>query len=335
MLKVSDRSSQLALISAHQAISQASFDSSPSDAATILGCATGGRTVEEPETAKLYCTGSRVHPLTVPRSMASSGTALVAMQHGFHGPAFTLNTACASAAHAIGQAFHLIRSGAVDVAITGGHEAPLTYGFLKAWDSLRVVSKTWCRPFSSDREGMSLGEGAAILALESHEYAKKRGAVILGEIVGFGMSCDANHMTQPNASGAAMAMRAALRDASIAPNQIGYVNAHGTGTVVNDAAEANAIHQVFEAYAESLPVSSTKATHGHAIGASGAMEALATVLALRDGMAPPTSGVFHVDSSLQLDIVSGTPRVIEKEFALSNSFAFGGMNAVLIFRMAR
>jgi len=335
ILKISERSSQFALVSAQQAIRQAGWKNNPSNAATIFGCSAGGRTVEEPETAKLYLSGARVHPLTVPRSMASSGTALIAMQHGFHGPAFTLNTACASGAHAVGNAFHMVRSSAVDVAITGGHEAPLTYGFLKAWDSLRVVSKTWCRPFAADRDGMSLGEGAAILILESFEHASQRSAEILGEIVGFGMSCDAAHMTQPNGLGATRAMQAALRDARANPNQIGYINAHGTGTQANDDIEAKAIREVFGDCANSLPVSSTKAAHGHAIGASGAIEALATILALRDKKAPPTAGASEADSSLRLDIVSGEPRDIKEQFAISNSFAFGGMNAVLVFRSIR
>jgi nodulation protein E len=331
-IKISERSSQFALIAAQQAIHQAAWKTSPPIVATILGCSTGGRSIEEPETAMLYRTGGRVHPLTVPRAMASSGTALLAMQHGFGGPAFTLSTACASGAHAIGLAFQAIRSGSVDAAVTGGHEAPLTYGFLKAWDSLRVVSKTGCRPFAADRDGMTLGEGAAMLVLESYDYAMQRNAKILGEIVGFGMSCDASHMTQPSGSGAIQAMQAAMLDARITPDQVGHINAHGTGTVVNDEVEAKAIHAVFGARACALPVTSTKAAHGHAMGASGAMEAIATIQALREAKAPPTAGVVAADSALHLDVVLETPRILATDFALSNSFAFGGMNAVLAFR---
>jgi len=333
--KVSERSSQFALVAAQQAILQAAWKNPPQMVATILGCSTGGRSIEEPETAMLYRTGGRVHPLTVPRSMASSGTALLAMQHGFSGPAFTLSTACASGAHAIGLAFQAIRSGSVDAAVTGGHEAPLTYGFLKAWDSLRVVSKSGSKPFAADRDGMTLGEGAAMLVLESYDHATARNAEIFGEVVGFGMSCDASHMTQPSGSGAVQAMQAAMRDAGITPEQIGHINAHGTGTVVNDDVEAKAIHAAFGAHTSALVVTSTKAAHGHAMGASGAMEALATVQALREETAPPTAGITEVDGSLRLDIVMETPRTLTTEFALSNSFAFGGMNAVLAFRAFR
>jgi nodulation protein E len=332
VLKMSERCSQFALVAAEQAVRNADFKQSGAAVATILGCSTGGRSIEEAETAKLYTTGARVHPLTVPRTMASCGTSLVALQHGFTGPAFTLSTACASGAHAIGLAFQMIRAGMVSAAITGGHEAPLTYGFLKAWDSLRVVSQSICRPFSADRDGMTLGEGAALFMLESMDSALERGAPILGEIIGFGMSCDAHHLTQPSATGPADAMRLAMQDASVQPHEVDYINAHGTGTTVNDAMEAEALHAVFGDCSHVPPISATKSMHGHAMGASGAIETLATLLALQRGLLPPTVGIIEADPDLHLDVITGQSRETNGRIALSNSFAFGGMNAVLAFR---
>ena len=246
--QIAERSSTFAIAAARQAMAQARLRSVyKGDAmAVVLGCSVGGRSAEEPETAKLYQRGGRIHPLTVPRSMGSAGTSLVSMEHGITGPAYTVNTACASAAHAIGQAFHMVRSGMVDAAIAGGHEAPLTYGFLKGWDSLHVVSPTACKPFSADRDGLTLGEGAAIFALEDLEHAQARGAPIFAEVAGFGMSSDAHHITQAIAAGPAAAMRHALQDARSLPDEVDYINAHGTGTEVNDRVEAEALHQVDE-----------------------------------------------------------------------------------------
>ncbi|ADV81248.1 beta-ketoacyl-[acyl-carrier-protein] synthase family protein [Terriglobus saanensis] len=331
---LSERSSQFALVAAQQAIAQAEILQAvaPEEMAIVFGCSAGGRTAEEPATAKLYTTGGRVHPLSVPRFMGSAGTSLVSIQHGITGPAYTITTACASATHAIGQAFHMVRSGMVKAAMTGGHEAPLTYGFYKAWDSLRVVSQTQCRPFSADRDGMTLGEGAAIFVLETLESAVARGATIYGEIVGFGMSSDASHITQAQPAGPTAAMRRALLDAGAAPEDVGYINAHGTGTTVNDNVEAEAIRTVFAENAANLPLSSTKAMHGHAMGASGAIEALATLLALREGMLPVTAGVAEADVALGLDVIVGEARKASPKLALSNSFAFGGLNAVLAFK---
>jgi nodulation protein E len=325
-----ERSGQFALVAAAQAVAQSRWSYAGERTAVVLGCSTGGRTWEEPETAKLYLSNARVHPLTVVRSMASSGASQVAMAHGVTGPVFNLSTACASGTHAIGMAFHMVRSGLVDAAITGGHEAPLTFGFLRAWDSMRVVSPTRCRPFARDRDGMTLGEGAAMLCLEEREAALARGAEILGEIAGFGMSSDASHITQPDPAGAARAMTAALHDAGIAPAEIGYVNAHGTGTLANDAVEAEALRRVFSE--RGVAVSATKSITGHSIGATGAIEALATLLALRQRSIPPTSGLENPDEALGLDLVMNQPRPLEHDYALSNSLAFGGLNAVLCLR---
>lgn len=334
--QLAERSASFAIAAGRQAMVQSGLSGGygGDEIALVLGCSTGGRSAEEPQLAKLYTDGSRTHPLTVPRAMSSAGTSLLGMEHGITGPAYTVSTACASAAHAIGQAFHMVRSGTVAAAVTGGHEAPLTWGFLRAWDSLRVVSSDACRPFAADRDGMTLGEGAALFTLETLDRARERGATILGEIVGFGMSSDARHMTHAHASGPAAAMRRALLDAGSAPDEVDYINAHGTGTLVNDRVEAEALHEVFGERARTLAVSSTKGLHGHAMGASGAMEVLATLLALRENLLPANAGSKNPDSALALDGVLLENRQTQATLALSNSFAFGGLNAVLALRSA-
>jgi 3-oxoacyl-[acyl-carrier-protein] synthase II/nodulation protein E len=226
----------------------------------------------------------------------------------------------------------MIRAGMIDAAITGGHEAPLTFGFLRAWDSMRVVSPTQCRPFSADRDGMTIGEGAAMLTLETLESARARNAHIYAEIVGTGSSADASHITQPLADGAANAIRQAIADANATPSEVGYISAHGTGTQANDSTEAAAIHQVFGPRASEIPVSSTKSLHGHSIGASGALEALATILAINENLLPANTGVTQIDPTLNLDVILQSPRKVSPKLALSNSLAFGGLNAVLAFR---
>jgi len=336
-----DRTTQFAIIAARQAAHHSSLleHHTPDNIAIIVGCACGGRQAEETETAKLYTRDARVHPLTVTRTMASAGASHISIDLGITGPVLNISTACSSGTHAIGLAFHMVRSGMVSAAITGGHEAPLTFGFLRAWDSMRVVSPTQCRPFSADRDGMTLGEGSAMLVLETLESAQARNAPIYAEIVGFGMSADAHHITQPAPEGAATAMRKALKDANVSPDstdnpfdQVGYINAHGTGTQANDATEAAAIHQLFGPRAAHIPVSSTKALHGHSIGATGALEALATILSLHHGQLPANAGVSQIDPALNLDIILNTAREAQPQLALSNSLAFGGLNAVLAFR---
>jgi nodulation protein E len=331
--KLAERSSQFAIASARQALSASGLMKAyaGSDIAAVFGCSAGGRTAEEPETAKLYTQGGRIHPLTVPRAMASAGTSLVCIEHGITGPAYNVSTACASAAHALGQAFHMVRSGMVQAAIAGGHEAPLTFGFLKGWDSLHVVSPTVCKPFAADRDGMTLGEGAAMVTMEAMDAAVARGAPILAEIVGFGMSSDGHHMTQADPAGPAAAMSRALQDAHAMPSEVGYINAHGTGTDVNDRAEADALHRVFGDDVGALPVSSTKRLHGHAMGASGAIELLATAIALEEGMLPG-NGATTVDEALNLQGVLRENRKVDTLLALTNSFAFGGLNAVIALR---
>ena len=332
-LPLLDRFAQFALIAAREAIRESGFSAAGerlAKVAVITGSSIGGQSTQDASFDVLYRQGrERVHPLSIARTMANAGACHIAMEFGFMGPAFTVSSACASAAHAIGLAAWMVRSGMADAAITGGSEAPFSPGFLRAWDSMRVISSDTCRPFSRNRSGMILGEGAAMFVLEPAEAARARGARIHGYLAGFGMSSDAHHITQPNACGSAAAMRAALADAGIGPEQVGYINAHGTGTAANDPAEAAAIHAVFGERAASLAVSSTKAMHGHALGAAGAVEAFATLVALRGGVLPPTVNFTEPDPECALDVVPNQARRMRVEFALSNSFAFGGLNAVL------
>ena len=332
-----NRNAQFAIVAARQAAQQAGLlaHHAPDDIAIIMGCACGGRSSEEHEVMGLYTRDARAHPLTIVRTMASAGASQISIDLKITGPALDISTACSSGTHAIGLAFHMVRSGMVTSAITGGHEAPLSFGFYRAWDSMRVVSPTGCRPFAANRDGMTLGEGAAMFVLETLESAQARNAPIFAEIVGFGMSADASHITQPLVEGAATAMRKAIKDANASPEEVGYINAHGTGTQANDSTEAAAIHQVFGTRGSQIPVSSTKSLHGHSIGATGAIEALATVLGLKERLLPATAGVIEVDSTLNLDVITGSARQATPKLALSNSLAFGGLNAVLAFRPFR
>jgi nodulation protein E len=331
-----DRFAQFAVIAAREAVACAGIEWTPAlreTAAIITGSCVGGQSTEDIGFQEVYKLGhNRVHPLTIPKTMANAGASHISMEFGITGPSFTISTACSSAAHAIGQAYWMVRSGITDLALTGGSEAPFSFGILKAWEAMRVVSPETCRPFSKDRRGMILGEGAAMFVLEPLEAAQARGAPIHAELVGFGMSADACHITQPSAEGAARAMRAALRDAQLEPEQIGYINAHGTATPANDVTETTAIRSVFGAHADSLPVSSTKSMHGHALGAAAALECLAAILALRDGVLPPTANFTEPDPDCDLDVIPNHARRAEVEYALSNSFAFGGLNAVLVLR---
>jgi nodulation protein E len=331
-----DRFAQFTAVAAREAVRASGVEFSPGVAertAIVLGCSGGGKATEDDGFHHLYALQEpRVSPLTIARAMSNAGASRVSFEYGITGPVYTISTACSSANHALGQAFRMVRSGEVELAIAGGSEAPLSLGFLKAWEAMRVVSPDTCRPFSRDRRGLILGEGAAVVVLEQVERARARGATILGEIAGFGMSSDAHHITQPSAVGAARAMRAALADAQLAPEAIGYVNAHGTGTLSNDATETEAIKSVFGKHAQELLVSSTKSMHGHALGAAGALEAAATLGALQSGLIPPTANFTAPDPTCDLDVVPNTPRQAQVEYAISNSFAFGGLNAVLAFR---
>ena len=330
-----DRFATMAIVAAREALAHSRLDLTPeakTRAAIVTGSCYGGKTSEDAGFSSLYKDNQpRVHPMTIPRLMANAGASALTLELGWQGPSWTVSTACSSANHAIGQAFWLVRSGMADVALTGGSEAPFTYGSLKAWEALRVVSPDTCRPFSQGRGGMILGEGAGMLVLETLEHAQARGAQILAEIAGFGMGADAHHITQPSSAGAARAMRLALADARLNPNQIGVINAHGTGTAANDVAESAAIRDVFSSSLDTLKVIATKAIHGHALGASGALEAVATIHGLQQQCVIPTANFQTPDPDCDIPLsLEHTPW--PHEAAVSNSFAFGGLNAVLVFR---
>ena len=331
-----DRFAQFGVVAARQAVTQAGIEWTQQlreSTAIVTGSCTGGQTTEDEGFLNLYRNNiPRVNPFTIPRTMENAAASRISLETGVVGPTYTISTACSSSNHAIGQAFWMVRSGASSMAIAGGSEAVFSLGFLKAWEAMRVVSPDTCRPFSKDRRGLILGEGAAMLVLEPLDVARARGAAILGEIVGFGMSSDAFHITQPSPDGAARAMRAAISDAALQSSDIGYINAHGTATLANDATETAAIRQVFGAHADRLAVSSTKSMHGHALGAAGALEAAATLLALQHGVLPPTANFTEPDPACDLDVIPNIARPAVARFALSNSFAFGGLNAVLAFR---
>jgi nodulation protein E len=335
-LALLDRCAQFALVAAREAISGSGLsfrDGLGARSAVVIGAGVGGQVTLDENYYRVYAQGAkRLHPFTIPKLMISAAASHVTMEHGITGPSFTVASACASANHAIGVAFHMVRSGSVEVAVTGGTEAALTFGTMRGWDALRVMAPDTCRPFSRDRKGMVLGEGSAVVVLESLERAKARGAEILGEIVGFGMSSDAGDIVLPSAEGAAAAMRACLADAKLAPADVGYVNAHGTGTAANDVTETKAIHMVFGEHAKRLAVSSTKSMHGHALGAAGAIELAATIVALRQGFIPPTANFTEADPQCDLDYVPNEARAKQVDVAISNSFAFGGQNAVLAVR---
>jgi nodulation protein E len=333
-----ERFAQFATVAAREAVAQSGlcFNGGLADrSAVITGSSVGGQFSEEEGYQRLYKEGNpRVAPLTIPRTMANAGASRISLEFGITGPAYTVATACSSSNHALGQAFWMVRGGQVDAAITGGSEAVFAEGLLRAWEAMRVVSPDMCRPFSADRKGLTLGEGGGMLVLENWEHATARGAEILGEIVGFGMSSDAFHITQPCVDGPAKAMKWALQDAGIRPEQVDYINAHGTGTLANDVTETEAIRSVFSCNADSLLVSSTKSMHGHTLGAAGAIEAIATLLALKHGIVPPTANFTGADPECSLDVVPNTARRASVETAISNTFAFGGLNATVVMKRA-
>ncbi len=337
-LTLYDRFTQFALLSAAQAMGQAGLDQSGDAgerAGVILGTSGGGLNTQDDNYRAVYAEGkNRVHPFIVPRLMANAAASHVSIQHNLRGPVLTISTACASSNHAMGQALGMIRGGMADVMLTGGTEAMLCFGGIKAWEGLRVMSRDGCRPFSADRNGMVQGEGGAVFVFEEREHALARGADILCEVAGFAMSSDAADIVTPSAEGAARAMRGALADGGIALSDVGYINAHGTGTAVNDRTETKAIRDVFGAHADALQVSSTKAMHGHLIGGTGAVELLSCIMALRDGVIAPTIGLSAPDPACDLDYVANTARQARVDVAMSNAFAFGGLNAVLALRRA-
>ncbi|MEE8546250.1 MAG: beta-ketoacyl-[acyl-carrier-protein] synthase family protein, partial [Alphaproteobacteria bacterium] len=335
-LPLLDRFSQFALVAAREAVADSGLefgDGVGARTATIIGTGAGAQNTLDDNYWRVYSEGAkRLHPLTIPRVMFNAPASHITMEHGLTGPAFAVASACSSTAHAVGQAFHMVRNGLVDVAVTGGTEACITYGTMKGWEALRIMAIDTCRPFSKGRTGMVLGEGAGIYILEELEQARARGAEIYVEMAGLGMSSDAGNIVHPSADGAARAMRAALDDAGLEGSEVGYVNAHGTGTTANDITETAALHMVFGDHAARLAVSSTKSMHGHALGAAAALELAAAILAVRDGILPPTANYTERDPQCDLDYVPNEAREAVIEAALTNSFAFGGLNAVLAVR---
>ena len=331
-----DRFAQFAVLASREAVKDAGLDFNGPVAgrtAVVHGTGVGGQNTQENNYRLFYDKkAKRLHPFTVPKLIPSAGASWISMDLGITGPAFATSSACSSASHAIGMSLLMLRSGIADVAVTGGSEALITYATIKAWESLRVMSRDICRPFSLQRSGMTIGEGAGTIVLETLEHAEARGAKIHAELTGLGMSSDAHDMLQPLADGAARAMRAALDDAGIGPETIDYINAHGTGTVQNDQTETRAIREVFGGHADRLAVSSTKSMHGHTLGAAAALEAIAAIVALREQTALPTMNFLDPDPQCDLDYVPNEARAMPIRAAMSNSFAFGGLNTVLVFR---
>ncbi|WP_420013896.1 beta-ketoacyl-[acyl-carrier-protein] synthase family protein [Tateyamaria sp.] len=331
-----DRFTQFTLAAAKEAIAQAGLTFSGDLAAksgVILGTAGGGVNTWDQNYRLVYEEGkNRVHPFVVPKLMNNAAASHVSMEFNLKGPSFTVATACASSNHAMAQAFQMVRTGMAPAMITGGSESMLCFGGVKAWEGLRVMSKDACRPFSANRNGMVQGEGAGIFVFEDYDHARARGAEILCEVAGFAMSSDATDIVMPSKNGAARAMAGALADARVNADQVGYINAHGTGTAANDKTECAAVADVFGPHADKLMISSTKSMHGHLIGGTGAVELLACIMALRDGVIAPTIGYEEPDPECALDVVPNEARDADVDVVLSNAFAFGGMNAVLALR---
>jgi nodulation protein E len=338
-----DRFSQFAIVAAQQALAQAGLsqfsDEQQRRLGVAIGTAYGGTESLDTNYFALYAkNASRLPPLVIPRLMYNAATCQVSMRWQARGPCIAPTTACSSGAHAIGEAARMIERGDAGFMLAGGSDAPLTYGVFRCWEGMRVLAPEGddpncaCRPFSRDRQGIVIGEGAAVFVLEELEAARKRGAPLLAELAGYGANSDASHITHPSVEGPANAMRLALADAGMSPDDIDYVNAHGTGTRVNDAIETSALREVFGERARRIPISSSKSMHGHVMGASGAIELAACVEALRRGVVPPTANYTQPDPECDLDYVPNQPRELPLRAALSNSFAFGGLNAVLIVK---
>ncbi|MDF3384203.1 MULTISPECIES: beta-ketoacyl-[acyl-carrier-protein] synthase family protein [Sulfitobacter] len=333
-----DRFTQFTLTAAREAIEQSGLtftDDLAARAGVVLGTAGGGVSTWDDNYRAVYEEGkNRVHPFVVPKLMNNAAASHVSMEWNLRGPSFTVSTACASSNHAMAQAFAMVRSGMSPVMVTGGSESMLCFGGVKAWEGLRVMSRDACRPFSANRNGMVQGEGAGVFVFEDYEHARARGAEILCEVAGFAMTSDASDIVMPSKAGAARAMEGALADAGINREEVGYINAHGTGTAANDKTECAAVADVFGTHADRLMISSTKSMHGHIIGGTGAVELLACIMALRDGVIAPTIGYEEPDPECALDVVPNEAREAQVDVALSNAFAFGGMNAVLALRRA-
>lgn len=328
-----DPFAQYFVIAGREAMQQSDYPIQTGNQVGIFsGSAGGGQFTLSEQYARLYVDQGRVHPFTVPKVMSNSGSSFLSQELGVTGPVLSFSAACSSANHAIGHAFWMVRQGQLEAALAGGSEAPFCLGYMRAWESMRVMDPERCRPFSKNRRGMTLGEGGAVLMLESMTSAQQRGARVYAEIIGFGMSSDASNTTKPLVEGAAASMRSALRDAELEHSAIDHINAHGTGTLLNDVTETQAIRQVFGPHSDSILISSTKSAHGHALGAAGALEAAACIFALDQQTAPATLGFGEADPECDLDYVHDGPRPAKLNFVLSNSFALGGLNSSLIFK---
>lgn len=331
-----DRFTQFTLLAARQAMEQSCLKLTgdlANRSGVILGTSGGGLNTQDENYRAVYEEGkNRVHPFIVPKLMNNAAASHVSMEWNFKGPSFTVATACASSNHAMGQAFHMVRSGAASVMLTGGSESMLCFGGIKAWEGLRVMSKDGCRPFCATRNGMVQGEGAGIYVFEDYDHANARGAEIICEVTGAAMTSDASDIVMPSKQGAARAIAGALSDGNIAKDSVGYINAHGTGTAANDKTECAAVADVFGAHADKLMISSTKSMHGHLIGGTGAVELLACIMAVRDGVIAPTIGYREPDPECALDVVPNTARESKVDVAISNAFAFGGLNAVIALK---
>lgn len=332
-----DRFTQFSLLAAREAVAQSgiSFNDIGDTSGVVLGTAGGGVQTWDENYRAVYQEGkNRVHPFVIPKLMNNAAASHLSMDYGLRGPSFTVATACASSNHAMGLAFQMIRSGMCKAMLTGGSESMLCFGGVKSWEGLRVMSKDACRPFSLNRNGMVQGEGAGVFVFEDWAHAKARGADILAEVVGFAMTSDATDIVMPSKQGAARAIAGAMKDAGLNPEDVAYINAHGTGTAANDKTECAAVADVFGPAADKLMISSTKSMHGHLIGGTGAVELLACIMALREGVIAPTIGYQEPDPECALDVVPNEAREKKVKATLSNAFAFGGLNAVIALKAA-
>lgn len=336
-LRFVDRFAAMALVAAEEAIGQSGLAEAgllEAGTAVVLGTGIGGAGTSDAGSAHYYARQGRADPMSIPKIMPNAAASQIAIRFGLTGTVLTVSSACSSSAQAIGLGMQLVRAGLAERAIVGGAEAMLTPAVMRAWEMLRVLTPGLPRPFSRGRDGMALGEGAGVLVIEREAAAERRGAPVLGLLLGYGTTSDAKDLLRPDAASAARAMKMAIVDAGVAPGDAGYVNAHGTGTVLNDIAETEAMRMVFGARLAELPVSSTKPLHGHTIGAAGAIEALVTLMSLRDAVAPPTVNWLEADPGCVPDCVPNVARDNPARVALTNSFAFGGINASLVLGRA-
>jgi beta-ketoacyl-acyl-carrier-protein synthase II len=337
-----DRFCEFGLVAAREAVKSSGLEVREEERTRFgvaMGSGMGGANTMESGFYNLYAKhATRLHPFTIPKMMHNAAASQISMEFSARGPSLATSTACSSAGHAIGEAFHFIKFGLADLMLGGGSDAPITYGMIRSWESVRVMAvgngnpSRACRPFSADREGLVMGEGAGVLVLEELEHARRRGARIYGELAGYGITSDASHITQPTVDGPVRAIGMALEEAGVEAEEVDYVNAHGTGTRLNDVTETQVLKAALKEHARKVAISSTKSMHGHAMGATGAIELVASVMALEKGIIPPTANYTKRDPECDLDYVPNEARDARLRVVLSNSFAFGGLNAVLVVR---